>query len=105
MSPEKTMPKIKTDDAESYYVYILNCENGSLYTGYTNDLERRYGEHLAGVGSKYTRAFKPTGIAQVWEVGDKSIAMKMEHYIKQQNRQQKEKLINEPALMELLFLS
>lgn len=86
-----------------YYVYILSCENGSLYTGYTNDLERRYREHITGVGSKYTRAFKPIGIAQVWELEDKSVAMKMESYIKQQSRQQKEKLIAEPHLIEMLF--
>lgn len=86
-----------------YYVYILNCDNGSLYTGYTNNLERRYSEHLIGVGGKYTRAFKPVGIAQVWEVENKSIAMKIERYIKQQNREQKQKLIAEPDLLEALF--
>ncbi len=86
-----------------YYVYILNCENGSLYTGYTNDLERRYCEHITGAGSKYTRAFKPVGIAQVWEVEDKNVAMKIEYYIKKQNRRQKEKLITEPHFIESLF--
>ena len=41
-----------------YWVYILNCENGAFYTGYTTDLIRRYHEHLEG-SSKYTRSFKP----------------------------------------------
>jgi putative endonuclease len=77
----------------NYWVYILLCENGAYYTGYTNDLETRYQQHLSGKGAKYTRSFKPIKIAQSWEVSDKSTAMKMEAHLKKLTRKEKEKMI------------
>jgi putative endonuclease len=85
----------------SYWVYILRCENNCYYTGYTNNLEKRYQSHLNGTASKYTRSFKPTCIAQSWEIADKSIAMQTECYIKKLSRIEKEKLIAKPALLEI----
>ena len=81
----------------SFWVYILECSNGSFYTGYTNDLEKRYQEHCEGKGAKYTRSFKPLRIAKSWEVADKAQAMKAEAYIKKLNRSLKVKLIAEPC--------
>lgn len=81
----------------SYWVYILACNNQSYYTGYTDNLEKRFQEHLLGKGSKYTRSFKPIAIAQSWEIkGDKSKAMRIEHYIKTLSKAQKEELIQNP---------
>lgn len=85
----------------SYWVYILLCENNCYYTGYTNDLDKRYQLHLNGSASKYTRSFKPIRIAQSWEVAGKSIAMQTECYIKKLSRVEKEKLIAKPALLEI----
>ena len=69
--------------AESYWVYILLCENGYYYTGYTSDLEKRYAARIEGIVSKYTRSFKPVNIAQSWKItGGKSLAMKIENPIK-----------------------
>lgn len=83
-----------------YWVYILHCNNGAYYTGYTTDLPRRYQEHLDGKGSKYTRSFKPTSIAQSWKiVGDKSVAMKIENYIKKLSKKEKERLVLCPELL------
>lgn len=67
-----------------YWVYILLCENNSYYTGYTNNLEKRYLSHVDGTGGcKYTRSFKPVKIAQSLEIrGGKQKAMKLEHHIK-----------------------
>ena len=80
-----------------YWVYILRCNNQSYYTGYTDNLEKRFQDHIAGKGSKYTRSFKPLSIAQSWEIkGDKSIAMCIERYIKKLSKVQKEQLILNP---------
>ena len=88
--------------AESYWVYILLCENDCYYTGYTADLEKRYAAHIDGIASKYTRSFKPIRIAQSWKItGEKSLAMKIEKHIKKLSRIQKEKLIANPNLLFL----
>lgn len=87
-----------------YYVYILRCNNGNYYTGYTTDMTRRYQEHVKGtVKCKYTRSFKPLNIAQCWMISDcKNIAMKIEHFIKKLSKEEKEQLILHPdKLMEL----
>ncbi|MHB1947797.1 MAG: GIY-YIG nuclease family protein [Gammaproteobacteria bacterium] len=88
-----------------YWVYILHCENDTYYTGYTNDLEKRYQSHLNGTGKcKYTRSFKPLRIAQCWKIhSDKSYAMKIEAYIKNLSRIEKEKIIADPRLLLIDF--
>lgn len=88
-------------DNKRYWVYILLCDNNTYYTGYTNDLKRRYQSHLDGTGAcKYTRSFKPIKIAQSWEImTGKSEAMKIERYIKKQTRHEKEKLIQCPEIL------
>lgn len=83
---------------QTFWVYILLCNNNTYYTGYTNDLEKRYQSHVNGTGKcKYTRSFKPVKIAQSWKiVGDKAEAMRLERAIKKLSRPEKEKLIAEP---------
>lgn len=83
---------------EQFWVYILHCENNTYYTGYTTDLEKRYQAHVSGKGRcKYTRSFKPLGIAQSWEVtGSKAYAMQLERKIKQLSRAEKEIIIAYP---------
>lgn len=90
-----------------YWVYILLCENNHYYTGYTNDLAKRYQSHVDGTGKcKYTRSFKPICIAQSWIInGDKSLAMRFERYIKALSRDEKEQIINDPSLLESLIQS
>ena len=83
-----------------YWVYILRCANGSYYTGYTDDLLKRYEAHKSGTGSKYTRSFKPTSIAQCWEIsGEKGLAMQVERQIKKMSREEKESVIRYPATL------
>ncbi|CEG58773.1 GIY-YIG nuclease family protein [Legionella fallonii] len=85
-----------------YWVYILLCENNTYYTGYTNNLEKRYLCHVDGTGSKYTRSFKPVKIAQAWEIHEgKRKAMQVERYIKKLSRSDKDKIITEPKLLDL----
>jgi len=83
---------------QCYWVYILHCENDAYYTGYTNDLNKRYQSHLDGTSKcKYTRSFKPLRIAQCWKInGDKSFSMKIERMIKKLSRAEKEKCIANP---------
>jgi putative endonuclease len=89
--------KISTENI--YWVYILHCENGSYYTGYTNNLTKRFMEHMNGTSRcKYTRSFKPTHLVQCWQIQEsKSLAMKLEKYIKSLSRLEKERLIKDPT--------
>ena len=78
------------------WIYILECDNGNYYTGYTRDLAKRYQQHLNGK-VKYTRSFKPIRIAQCWQLLDEvGIALKIERFIKRQTRITKESLISSP---------
>jgi len=86
-----------------YWVYILQCENNSYYTGYTTDLTKRYKAHLNGNASKYTRSFKPITIVQSWKITNKSMAMKLENRIKKLSRQNKEKIIANRDLLHTYF--
>ena len=76
-----------------HYVYIARCSDGTYYTGYTNDLEKRLLAHNAGKGAKYTRNRLPVVIVYFEEYEDKSEAMKREYAIKLLTREQKIKLI------------
>jgi putative endonuclease len=77
----------------SNYVYILECADNTLYTGYTNNLERRISSHNSGKGAKYTRGRTPVKLRYFEEYQTKSEAMKREYVIKQLRRQDKLKLI------------
>jgi putative endonuclease len=76
----------------NYVVYILLCADNTLYTGITNNLERRLKQHNAGKASKYTRARLPVQLFHSFEVADKSEALKEEYKIKQLSREEKLKL-------------
>ena len=77
----------------SYYVYILQCNDGTLYTGYTDDPQRRLAVHNSGKGAKYTRARLPVELVYHEELADKSSALKREIEIKKMTRLQKLKLL------------
>ncbi|WP_411965090.1 GIY-YIG nuclease family protein [Haloferax sp. YSMS24] len=76
-----------------HFVYVLQCTDGSLYTGYTTDVERRVAEHNAGEGAKYTRGRTPVELVHVEEFDSKSAAMSREYEIKQLRREQKLTLV------------
>lgn len=75
------------------YTYILSCADGSLYTGWTNDLEKRLAAHNAGKGGKYTRSHRPVTLAYYEEFPTKEEAMRREAAIKNLPRSEKLKLI------------
>lgn len=76
------------------YTYILECRDGSLYTGWTNDLERRVREHNAGKGAKYTKSRRPVILAYFEEFDTKEEAMSREYAIKHLKREEKLKLLS-----------
>ncbi len=76
-----------------WYIYILECSDGSLYTGITIDVNRRLLEHNSGKGAKYTRNRRPVKIRAVFEAQSRSEAAKEEYRIKQLSRKEKLKLI------------
>ncbi len=75
------------------YVYILKCNDQTLYTGWTNNIEKRLKEHNLGKGAKYTRSRRPVTLAYTEIFETKSEAMKREYQIKQLSRLQKFELI------------
>jgi len=78
-----------------YFIYILECSNGALYTGYTTDLDRRYEEHQQGSSRcKYTRSFPPLRIVASWKIKTNlSSILKIEKKIKSLSKIQKIELI------------
>ena len=77
----------------AWYVYMLRCGDGSLYTGSTTDVERRLREHQGGTGARYTRSRPPVTLAYTEAVADRSAAQRREAAIKKLPRAQKLKLI------------
>ncbi|MCI9310220.1 MAG: GIY-YIG nuclease family protein [Lawsonibacter sp.] len=76
-----------------WYVYILRCGDGTLYTGITDDIPRRLAAHRAGKGAKYTRGRGPLELVYQERVPDKSAALRREAAIKRLRRREKERLI------------
>ena len=76
-----------------WYIYILECSDGTLYTGITTDVNRRLLEHNSGKGAKYTRARTPVVLRALFEAKNRSEASKEEYRIKKLNRTEKLKLI------------
>ncbi len=81
--------------APAYYCYILECEDGSYYTGWTTDPERRLRQHTAGQGARYTRAHPPARLAFVEPQPDRASAMRRELALKRMSRARKQALIAE----------
>ncbi|SDG09702.1 putative endonuclease [Halorubrum xinjiangense] len=75
-------------------MYVIECADGTLYTGYTTDVERRVAEHDAGEGAKYTRGRTPVTLRHVESFDSKSAAMSREYAIKSLSRPEKESLID-----------
>ena len=77
------------------YVYLLRCRDGTLYCGWTTDVERRLAAHGAGTASRYTRSRRPIELAAVIPVPDRSAALREEARIKRLPRAAKLRLIGE----------
>lgn len=76
------------------YTYIVKCSDNTLYTGWTNDLEKRLKAHNEGRGAKYTKSRTPVVLVYYEEFPDKASAMRREYEIKKLSRREKEMLIS-----------
>lgn len=87
-----------------YYIYMLRCEDNSIYTGITNDLNNRMNEHFNKKknGAKYTKSHDAKKVESVWKCKEKSLACKLEFYIKSLRKSDKEKLICNKKISEFL---
>lgn len=78
-----------------WFVYMLRCGDGSLYTGYTDNVPRRLEVHQSGKGGKYTRSHLPVQLVYQEELPDKSAALRREAAIKKLTREKKLALLQE----------
>ena len=76
-----------------WFVYVLECEDGSLYTGVTNNLAKRFSAHQQGQGGHYTKSHKVQRLIYQEKLNSKSAALKREHQIKKLKRTEKKSLI------------
>lgn len=67
----------------AWFVYLIECSDGSVYTGIATDVQARYEKHLTGKGARYTRARKPVSLLASFEVADRSSALRAEYRVKQ----------------------
>jgi putative endonuclease len=84
-----------TRTSGDHYVYVLECADGTFYTGYTTDPERRVREHDTGEGAKYTRGRTPVELRHVERFESRSAAMSREYEVKQLSRGEKERLVED----------
>jgi putative endonuclease len=84
--------------SEKFFCYIVECDDGTYYTGWSTDLERRVRQHNAGRGARYTRSRLPVRLVYVEEQPDKVSAMRREIKIKQMGRDAKDKLVKRHLL-------
>jgi putative endonuclease len=85
----------------AFYCYIVECQDGSFYTGWTIDPVRREKQHNTGNGAKYTRLHRPVHLVYIEEQQDRSTAMKRELAIKKLSHEQKRKLIVNQSTAEV----
>jgi putative endonuclease len=87
---------IEDNAKKEWFVYILRCGNGALYTGVTTDVQRRLGEHSGNgrLSARFTRAFGPVELAYSCRVGEKSLAYRVEHRIKRLAREKKDLIVS-----------
>ncbi len=91
--PWSSMTKSKKDEDLPYFTYILKCADQSLYTGWTNDLDKRIAAHNARKGARYTRSRTPVELLACWSFATKREAMQREYQLKHLRRDQKLALI------------
>lgn len=84
----------------NWFVYMIRCNDGSLYTGLSTDVERRFAEHQSQRGkcAKYLRGKAPLELVYQLQVATRSLASQLEIEIKQMSKQQKEQLIEDQLL-------
>ncbi len=85
---------------QAHYVYMVCCANGTLYTGYTINVERRIALHNAGKGGRYTRSHRPVSLVATWTFNSKGEALRAERELKRLPHEQKLRLAEQAAFLE-----
>jgi putative endonuclease len=85
----------------AYFCYIVECSDGTFYTGWSTDPERRARQHNAGRGARYTRDRRPVRLVYIEQQPDKPSALRREHKIKSFPRTKKKKLITDAGKQPL----
>lgn len=80
----------------TWFLYLLECHDGSIYTGITIDVDKRFASHVSGKGARYTRSHPPRQVLAVFPYADRAAASKAEYRIKQLSAQQKRALTRQP---------
>jgi len=88
------LAKTKKNAGGRWYLYVLQCGDNTLYTGITNDLQRRIQQHNNGTASRYTRSRLPVALAYRERCRNKSSALKKEYRMKSLSRKEKKEYIN-----------
>lgn len=86
---------------EEWSLYIIRCNDGSLYTGISTNVDRRLGQHRKGKGSKYLKGRSPLELVFKTEVGSHSDALKAEAIVKKMKKEEKEAIISEISNLKL----
>ena len=87
-------------DPQAHYVYMVCCANGTLYTGYTINVERRIALHNAGKGARYTRSHRPVTLVATWTFNTKGEALRAERELKHLPREQKLRVAEQATFLE-----
>ena len=85
---------------QAHYVYMACCANGTLYTGYTINVERRIALHNAGKGARYTRSHRPVSLVATWTFNTKGEALRAERELKHLPREQKLRVAEQATFLE-----
>jgi putative endonuclease len=91
--PKKTIDMKPEKEKKSYYVYLLLCDDGSYYTGYTKNVALRFERHKKGHGARYTMMRRPERVVYVEEFVSRGDAIRREQQIKSLSHREKHELI------------
>jgi len=91
-----------TNTTATWYIYLIRCHDGSLYTGITTDVARRFAEHQQdkGAGAKYLRGRRPLKLVFQKDLGSRSLAQRVESKVKRLSKAKKEELVSGTALLD-----
>ena len=87
-----SVTRVPSTACPQWHVYLIECRDGSLYTGVAIDVDRRYAQHVAGKGARYTRAHPPLRLLARFPCADRASACRAEYAVKQLSALQKRAL-------------
>lgn len=87
-----------------WYLYLLECQDGSVYTGITLDVNARFEQHKSGKGARYTRSHRPLSLLAVAEFHDRGSAQRAEYKLKRCTAQQKRAIAAQLSQGEIVYL-